>query len=241
MAVAGAITQAMLLIDRLISIIAPHMCIVCAAEGAVLCQNCLVTAGEPPAPRCVGCKKLSDDFKTCSSCRSWIDIYAVYVATNYEGVYERLLHEYKFNLRRQAVVPLAAIMNQITLSAHLNHVVIVPIPTAPARIRQRGFDHGLLLAREFAKALQLKRGIKVTCKPLLSRRSNNRQLGSSRAQRIRQVHNEFYAKNSNDIIGKTIILTDDVTTTGASLAAAAKTLKNAGAKRVCAVVYAQKV
>ncbi len=230
----------MLLVDKLVSTLAPHQCIGCGVDGAVLCGICLKIAGEPPAPRCVGCKRLSDEYKTCSNCRSWIDIYAVYVASSYEGAYEILLHEYKFNLKRQAVHAIAHLMSQVPVTFMGEDAVIVPLPTAPARIRQRGFDHGTLLARSYQLRLAKLTGKKVKCSNALSRVSNARQLGSSRAQRIRQVANEFYVKDVAAVKGKTVVLTDDVTTTGASLAAAAKTIKQAGAKRVYAVIFAQK-
>lgn len=233
----------MLRIDKIIGHIAPHMCIVCGRDGSVLCASCLETAGEPPAPRCVGCKQLSPGYKTCNSCRSWIDIYAVYVATEYAGTYEALAHEYKFKLKRQAVESIAAIMAQLplTIAYEGERLAVVPVPTAPARIRQRGFDHGLLIAKRYGALLSRRAAISLPVEPLLARRSNVRQLGSSRAQRIRQVHNEFYIKHNRNLHGMSIILTDDVTTTGASLAAAARTLKQAGVKRIYAVVYAQKM
>lgn len=231
----------MLLADKIVSFIAPHQCIVCRSEGAVLCALCLETAGEPPAPRCVGCKQLSENYRTCSSCRSWIDIYAVYVATVYDGVYETLLREYKFKLKRQAVEPLVAIMTQLPLQFDDAELVIVPLPSAPKRIRLRGFDHGLLLARYLTKYLNKMYKVTLTCSPVLGRHSNARQLGSSRAQRIRQVQGDFFLKSGHSVVGKTILLCDDVTTTGASLAAAAQVLKQAGAKRIYAIVYAQKM
>lgn len=231
----------MLLIDTLVSTVAPHQCIGCGVDGSVLCETCLAVAGEPPAPRCVGCKRLSDGYRTCNSCRSWIDIYAVYVASSYEGAYETLLHEYKFSLKRQAAIPIARIMSQVPVSFLDDDILIVPLPTAPARIRQRGFDHGTLLAQSYRRCLSKLMGDNVKCSDALGRVSNTRQLGSSRLQRIRQVANEFYVKDIAAIKGKTVVLTDDVTTTGASLAAAAKTVKQAGAKRVYAVVFAQKV
>lgn len=234
----------MITIDKVISLFAPHLCLGCGRAGSILCESCLQAAGEPPAPRCVGCKALSDGFKTCESCRSWIDVYAVYVATEYAGIYEALLRAYKFGLKRQAAEPLAAIMSLLPVAVEGSAITIVPIPTAPARVRQRGFDHGALLTRRYYTILKKRARIKaveIEFKRLLGRRSNSRQLGSSRAQRIRQVANEFFVKDRRHVVGKTILLLDDVTTTGASLAAAAKTLKAAGAKRVYAIVYAQKV
>ena len=133
-------------LDRFIGLLAPHLCLGCGREGSVLCTECLVVAGEPPASRCAGCKRLTDDYKTCESCRSWLDVYSVHVATVYEGVYERLVHAYKFDVKRQAVESIAQIMSQSLPYIRDKSILLCPMPTAPARIRQRGFDHARLLA-----------------------------------------------------------------------------------------------
>jgi len=127
------------------------------------------------------------------------------------------------------------------LSRPEEDVVVCPLPTAPARIRQRGFDHSKLLAKGYINQISKRpetTGWKLQY--LLGRKTNVRQLGSSRKKRIEQIDQEFFVKRNVDVNGKTIILLDDVMTTGASLAAAAKTLKKAGSKRVYATVFAQK-
>lgn len=229
------------LADTVLSLVAPDMCIGCGSEGSTLCDMCLMSAGEPLPSRCAGCKTLAEGYRTCRSCRAWLDIYAVYVATEYSGLYERLLKEYKFHLHRKAVGPIVRIMLGVPAMIVAEHALLVPMPTAPSRIRARGFDHAKLLARKYLHLLSAELRTAITLRSILRRRSNSRQLGSSREQRIRQVANEFYVPECTSIQGETVILFDDVTTTGASLAAAARVLKNAGAERVYAIVYAQKV
>ena len=121
------------------------------------------------------------------------------------------------------------------LPTNSNDMVVCPLPTAPARIRARGFDHAKLIAKYLADDAGLEQ------KDYLGRRSNVRQLGSTRAQRLEQMKNEFFVKPGLDLSGKEVLLVDDVVTTGASLSAAAKTLKRAGANRVTAIVFAQKI
>ncbi len=231
----------MLIVDRVVGWFAPHICISCGREGSVLCPDCLLSAGSPPPPRCAGCKALSVGYKTCTSCRSWLDIYAVFVATEYSGMYEQLVRAYKFDLRRQAAVSIAHIMISLPGLRFPAGSLLIPLPTASARVRMRGFDHAKLLAQSWHKRMQESAQKNITLSNALRRRSNIRQLGSSREQRVKQVRNEFYITNAKRIRGKSCIVIDDVTTTGASLAAAAKTLKDAGAARVYAIVFAQKM
>jgi ComF family protein len=199
-----------------------------------LCDSCVQLAGDPVIPRCAGCHKLSDNYRTCTSCRSWLEPYAVIVTTNFDGIYERLIRAFKFDSKRQSAQPIAQMMTDL-LPLDYKNMVICPLPTAPARIRQRGFDHTKLIAKHISNNTDMKIGY------YLGRKSNVRQLGSTRSQRLQQMEHEFFAKPNADVEGKSILLVDDVVTTGASLSAAAKTLKKAGASRVTAIVFAQKV
>ena len=212
-------------------------CLACGAEGSVLCHECMELAGEPVVPRCAGCHELSEGSKICKSCRSWIDVYAIYIATNYSGIYGQIVRSLKFDMHRQSVVPMATLMREVMEINKLpKDTIVCPLPTAPTRIRQRGFDHTKLLSREFMKTMK-----NYEFRELLGRKSNVRQLGSSRAMRIEQMQNEFFVKNPKQVEGKTILLLDDVITTGATMSSASNVLKKAGAKRVYGVVFAQKV
>jgi competence protein ComFC len=223
-------------LDSIFGLLAPNLCIACGAEGSVLCIDCLETAGEPVVPRCVGCHAVSDDFKTCRNCRILLHIHTVYVATAYEGIYEQLIHAMKFDCKRQAAEPIAQIMSEVLKSySNDTNYLLTPLPTASSRIRQRGFDHSKLIAQSMAKELG------TESQSLLGRFSNVRQLGSNRTKRFQQMEQEFYTINDELIKDKTILLVDDVVTTGASLSGAAKVLLNAGAKQVRAVVFAQKI
>jgi ComF family protein len=224
------------LVDKVINVVAPNQCVACGIEGQVLCGDCLLAAGSPLVPRCSGCKTLTEGSRTCSSCLSWLPVRAVYVATEYDGMYEKLLRAYKFDVRRQAVHPIAQMLSA-AVPRFESPVTACPLPTAPARIRARGFDHANMLTKEF---VSLRNDITSTTH-VLRRRTNSRQLGSSRAQRMQQMQDEFYVIDVNEVKGKTFLLVDDVVTTGASIAAAAKTLKQAGANRVYAAIFAQKV
>jgi len=220
--------------DDIFGTLAPHRCLGCGVEGAVLCGRCIELAGEPVVPRCAGCHKLSAGYRTCLSCRSWLEPYAVIVTTKYEGIYEQLIKLLKFNTQRQAAKPIAKMMSEL-LTDTIDNFVVCALPTAPVRIRARGFDHSKLIAKYLAEYASLNF---VDC---LRRRSNVRQLGSTRNQRLAQMEDEFFVVPTKDLSGLNILLVDDVVTTGASLSAAAKTLKRAGAKHVTAIVFAQKV
>jgi competence protein ComFC len=111
------------------------------------------------------------------------------------------------------------------------NTIIVPVPTIPGHIRERGYDHTLLITRYIAKS----RGLE--CKQLLQRVTNTKQRQSSARQREAQARTAF----ASDLVTNRncpYLLIDDVVTTGTTIKYAARALKKAGAKNVWVAVIA---
>ena len=105
---------------------------------------------------------------------------------------------------------------------------VVPVPLHAARLRERGFNQALLLARAVCShtRLQIEDGW------LVRSRNTGRQVGRSRDERMRVMQGAFEAPQPDMVKGKRILLVDDVLTTGATAAACARTLYRAGAAEV---------
>jgi len=165
----------------------------------------------------------------------------VWISTNYEHTAQQLVRLYKFGQLRAAAAPLARIMTRTFRDyggqdqATNHNYLVIPLPTATSRVRQRGFGHSELLAKAIAADLRMEYSNG------LRRLGQSRQLGSRREDRLTQLADSFAAKNSRRIAGRNILLIDDVLTTGGSLISAAKTLKQAGAKQVNALVFAKRL
>jgi ComF family protein len=148
----------------------------------------------------------------------------------HEGVARSLVAALKFR-RLLPVADLMADRIQWLAPAHMLSGAIVPVPPAPSRLRRRGFDP----AGELAAALAERLGAPL--EQCLSRRGGQRQVGRRRAERIGhppQIRAHGTAPRS-------VLLVDDVLTTGSTLTACAKALRSAGAARIVAVTFARRL
>lgn len=221
------------LLERLIAPFTPFDCLVCGKEGSLLCNFCAHDVLVPLPSRCYHCQRLMDDSKVCPACRRHTPLKQVWIATNYEGTAQMLVKRYKFDRARSAVEILAESMDN-SLPLLPRDTLVVPVPTATTRIRLRGYDHAALLARSISK----RRGLHW--ERLVTRLSQSRQVGATRKQRQEQLKNAFLVTKPELIKDQNILIIDDVTTTGATLEAMAKVLKQAGAKTINALVFAQR-
>jgi ComF family protein len=138
----------------------------------------------------------------------------------------------KFGRMRAAAAELTLCMSAAFETIEKD-AIVVHIPTATSRVRERGYDQAQLIAKACA------RHAKLRYISLLMRLGQERQVGVRRSQRLRQLEAAFRVKRPELVQGAHIILVDDVVTTGATLEAAAKVFKAAGAKKVEAIVFAQ--
>lgn len=220
----------MKLIEGVLARVAPHHCISCDAEGLLLCAACEPRLTRLPE-RCYRCHKLSPQGRMCPTCRHASALYAVHALVLYKDVAKELVWRLKFLGARAAAQEIAHLLAaELRLPAN---GVIVHAPTASGRLRQRGYDQAQLIAKALARELNL------PYVPLLKRMGQQQQVGAGRQQRLAQLTDAFWVSQPEGVKGTHILLVDDVLTTGATLEAAAKVLKTAGAKRVSGIVFAQ--
>lgn len=222
------------LLERLISVIAPTDCHICGIEGYMLCLNCRPVVLPDLESRCYLCNKLTVSNSVCASCRSSSRLRRVWWLAEYEGTAKELIHALKYGRKRAFAHEFGEILAE-SLPYIPEDTLIMPIPTASSRIRVRGFDQAVLLAKAFSssRVLPLTQGLRRT--------SQVDQIGKGRVQRLQQMKSSLAIGSESHIVGKNILLVDDVLTTGATLEAAASALRRSGAKHVDAAVIARRL
>lgn len=218
-------------IEHFISWLAPLECAICKHEGNMLCESCRPNIYNETESRCYKCNKLTMQNTVCSSCKSSSALRRLWWADNYEKLTKQLISTMKFKRGRAYAQAYGELLAEL-LPYLPSDTLVTSVPTATKRIRSRGFDQAALLAKSFAHA----RGF--TYKKLLSRTDQSDQIGKNRLERMRHISKKLLLV-PGDISNKTILILDDVLTTGASMEASAKLLRKAGVKHVDGAVIAR--
>lgn len=203
-------------IEWLTSLLAPHLCAGCNVEGRPLCDLCLqqlVSLHSVP---------LGKDASLDS----------IWAGTVYDGLGKELVGNMKFKRQKATARHLGYVLD-VFVPELPSQAVVCPIPTVQTRVRQRGYDQAVLMAKSFATQRNL------VYREVLFRQTHTRQVGSSRQQRFEQLQGAFAVRKPKQVAGLPVVIVDDVFTTGATLMAAAQVLLKAGAQSVTGVVFAQ--
>ena len=220
-----------MLLQRLVEYLAPAECLMCGQEGALICSECQDQAIITKTPTCYRCNRLSTGWKVCATCRHYTQLLRVVVASHYDGSVQEVIKALKY---RQAVAAGDIAAAWLAPKLHASEFdLVIPVPSAPGRERQRGYNQAAVIARSLAQQLDLP--YLVT----LGRTGETHQVGRSRAERLQQLKGAFYIRNRALLEQAHVLLVDDVVTTGATLSECATVLKQAGAKHVSGAVIAK--
>ncbi|MCX6808313.1 MAG: ComF family protein [Candidatus Berkelbacteria bacterium] len=225
-------------VEYIFSIFFPKRCVVCGKYGQLVCFECASKIELIKTSVCQGCGKISPEGKYCGNCRrnNGFVIDGVLVSARYDNLEtKKIIAAFKYDGITELCIVLSTIMYERIKAIKLpKETLIIPVPLHKKRLKTRGFNQSYLLAQQLSMKLVL---------PLLGgivrKKETHQQVGLDRSHRIRNMEDAFVCKNQLSLIGKTILLIDDVVTTGATLNACAKALKGAGAKKVIALVVAK--
>ncbi len=206
-------------------LVCPHSCKGCGALGDVICDCCKNDILVDHVNYCPYCK-LAIKGGSCQRC----NLPPTFMVGWRDELIGRLVSDYKYDSIRSLANPLAELLDNV-LPIIDGKVAVVPLPTIGKHIRDRGFDHILLLSKKLAQ----RRDWRVA--QVLTRNRNTVQVGANKASRITQAR-EAYGMNGPIDFETTYLLLDDVWTTGSSMRAALKKLQSAGASKTILAILA---
>ncbi|WP_433420471.1 ComF family protein [Microtetraspora malaysiensis] len=227
------------MLAALLDLVLPPRCAGCGEPGALVCPLCLEEVLREPATRPPD--PVPPGLPECWS------------ATRYDGAARRVLLAYKERGRTALAPLLSAVLAEVAETALAAHawrpghpsVALVPVPSARAASRRRGHDPVGVITSGAAKLLR-RRGLPVTAAPMLRQgRRVADQAGLSSTQRAANLRDAFVAAPGRPAVARpsggrvgAVLLVDDIVTTGATLAEAARAVRETGAEVPLAITVA---
>ena len=155
----------------------------------------------------------------------------------YEGTLKEAIHTFKYG----GVFPLVRVFGDLlqstfqTLSQDYPVDVMIPVPLHIRRLRERGFNQALLLVKELNRRI----GIPYEERVLKKIKDTPVQIALKKRERRKNLKGVFQVKDTETIKGKSVVLVDDVYTTGATVNECSRALLKAGAERVAVLTVAR--
>jgi ComF family protein len=243
------------LIHGLIDLLYPKVCVACrkslkniSSVDNVVCCGCWEKIKRNLPPFCRSCGRHLENPSLyagrgvvkhiCPACiRSKLHFDRAFSACTYEGIIRNLIHEFKYGGKDYLGMALSKLMIEFIkeYNVPVGYVdYIVPVPLYKTRLREREFNQAQVLSRHIASEFN-----KATLDGCLIRhRSTRTQTELENSARMENVKGSFSLTNNEAIKGKSLLLIDDVLTTGATASEAAAVMKSAGANIVFVLTLA---
>ncbi len=222
--------------QAVIDLVFPARCVGCGVGGKLLCADCRASLPVAAPPRCPRCWRPGREGDVCYECRATPPAFdGLRAAFVYTGTARVLVRALKYRGMTALATPMGSLLAEAARQQELVADLVVPVPLSGMRQRTRGYNQAQALAEALANELSLPLRVPA----LRRRRHTPPQARSSDAEtRRRNVAGAFVAREAI-VGGQTVLLVDDVTTTGATLAACAAALREAGAHSVWALAFAR--
>jgi ComF family protein len=219
---------------RVLEWLLPQDCLLCgqAAGARALCAACAADLPLLPAQRCPVCALPTPAGAVCGACLKHPPHYDETIAPLvYAFPVDRLLQALKYGHRLAIAAHFARLLE--AAAAGVRADIVLPMPLHRGRLRERGFNQAVELARPLARA----RGLPLAFDLVERSRDTVPQASLPWKNRARNIRGAFLCRARLD--GRQVLIVDDIMTTGATLNELARALRNAGAARVTNCVVAR--
>lgn len=203
--------------------------------GFRVCSECLASIFPLTEPICEQCGLPQSKAGICRQCQDQPPSFdALRSWSAFEGPMRNILHKLKYRRDISLGDALAAPFASFVAGLGWKPDILIPIPLSRLRLAERGYNQAGVVARPLSMALHLP----YLPQALSRERETHTQVGLTGSERKENVRGAFRA-HTELVAGKTILLLDDVATTGATLSSAAEALRQGSAMRVLAVTLAR--
>lgn len=209
-------------------------CLVCGdevfAEGSYFCPRCEGTLPKNDGAICDHCGRSVPVAQSyCYDCKNQMtEVDRARSCYSYRPPVSGLIQAFKYNGKKYLAEAFACDLARLYFSHYLAADYTVFVPMTPAREKERGFNQTALLAEELSDRI----GVPLLADALVKTRDTPRQANLSGKERRENLEGSFRVHRRKEVKDKTILLVDDVLTTGATAETVARALKSAGAKKV---------
>jgi ComF family protein len=241
------------MLHYLLNFLYPTRCAACDAGIPIddtrrVCPSCLAAVEPPRPPLCLACGAplhAGDEDERCDHCRGTPPAFdsarAIYRsgsdASGVDGssAVASLLRRHKYGLDQSPGRALAEYLDAAPLLEIDAYDVVIPVPLHRARLRWRGFNQAALLGAALARRLKCPLDVAT----LTRVRATPPQTARDRAQRTRNVRDAFAVRCPSRVVGRRVLLVDDVMTTGATADECARVVRAAGARKIDVLTLAR--
>lgn len=216
----------------------PRTCVNCNYLGVYLCPDCLGKLAPLRQQLCFYCQRPSLYGLTHPRCKKKLGIDGSISIFRYESILKKVIHQFKYRLATSVFTEFFNSINWIEQFIYYQHLpkntYLLPIPLSRERLLARGFNQALVVAEKINSYLGLPLG------DFLVRHKDTRPQANIKDEKLR-YSNLCHAFKLEKLpaVNMTVVLIDDVLTTGATLHSAAQTLKLGGIKKVYAFTLAR--
>lgn len=223
----------MSIFDPLLDILFPRFCVGCKTFGTYLCTDCAKTMRLINLPLCPGCMETIASLGVHARCTHKTHLDGLLVFARFDGVIKDMITGIKYQGYFAYTDSLSPLLAHRLTTSSLKPKALVPIPLYAKKQHSRGFNQSALLAGEVSNLT----GIPMTDQLLLKTKPTESQVKLKREERLQNLRNAFQVTIKLKKT-ETILLVDDVVTTGATFSIAAQALKKAGSGKVFGLALA---
>ena len=216
-------------------------CVTCGEEVNKfgICEKCVRLLTLVPSPTCEICGgENSGKGKVCFECKGrHFDFVRNYSIFSYSGDVRNKIISFKQNGNKAVGEMFAYFVadKYDSIRAKHNFDLVIPVPISEARLKSRKFNQSEVLCSQISDRDKVNNSI------LIRTKDTPHQTGLSRSNREENLKNSFEVVDKKLVKGKTVLVVDDIYTTGATLNACAKVLRDAGAKEIFTITLARAI